>query len=79
MIDGGEADDKIIAVLDQDEIYDFNDIQDCPGFHVEFSGWSDYHPPVIFSRLWFYLFRFVFRQESFLVSFSQTLSDMIST
>ena len=30
MIDGGEADDKIIAVLDQDEIYDFNDIQECP-------------------------------------------------
>ena len=30
MIDGGEADDKIIAVLDQDEIYDFNDIEDCP-------------------------------------------------
>ncbi|MFT6716231.1 MAG: inorganic pyrophosphatase [Saprospiraceae bacterium] len=30
MIDGGEADDKIIAVLDQDEIYNFNDITDCP-------------------------------------------------
>jgi inorganic pyrophosphatase len=30
MIDGGEADDKIIAVLDQDEIYDFNDVEDCP-------------------------------------------------
>ena len=30
MIDGGEADDKIIAVLAQDEVYDFNDIQDAP-------------------------------------------------
>ena len=30
MIDGGEADDKIIAVLDQDEVYNFNDVKDCP-------------------------------------------------
>ncbi|MFT6746078.1 MAG: inorganic pyrophosphatase [Glaciecola sp.] len=30
MIDGGEADDKIIAVLDQDEVYNFDDIADCP-------------------------------------------------
>lgn len=30
MIDGGEADDKIIAVLDNDEIYDWNDISECP-------------------------------------------------
>lgn len=30
MIDGGEADDKIIAVLEQDEIYDYNDITECP-------------------------------------------------
>lgn len=30
MIDGGEADDKIIAVLDQDEVYQFNDISECP-------------------------------------------------
>ena len=30
MVDGGEADDKIIAVLDQDEIYDFDDIKDAP-------------------------------------------------
>lgn len=30
MIDGGEADDKIIAVLDQDEIYNFTDISECP-------------------------------------------------
>ena len=30
MIDGGEADDKIIAVLAQDEIYDFDDIKDAP-------------------------------------------------
>jgi inorganic pyrophosphatase len=30
MLDGGEADDKIIAVLDQDEVYQFNDIDDCP-------------------------------------------------
>ncbi len=30
MIDGGEADDKIIAVLAQDEVYDFDDIQDAP-------------------------------------------------
>ena len=30
MIDGGEADDKIIAVLDQDEVYNFNDISECP-------------------------------------------------
>ena len=30
MIDGGEADDKIIAVLDQDEVYNFNDIEECP-------------------------------------------------
>ena len=30
MIDGGEADDKIIAVLSNDEIYDWNDISECP-------------------------------------------------
>jgi inorganic pyrophosphatase len=30
MIDGGEADDKIIAVLSNDEIYNFNDISDVP-------------------------------------------------
>ncbi len=31
MIDGGEADDKIIAVMKQDEIYSkWNDISDCP-------------------------------------------------
>ena len=30
MIDGGEADDKIIAVLDQDEVYNFDDISQCP-------------------------------------------------
>ena len=30
MIDGGEADDKIVAVLDQDEIYSYNDISECP-------------------------------------------------
>jgi inorganic pyrophosphatase len=30
MIDGGEADDKIIAVLQEDEVYDWNDISDCP-------------------------------------------------
>ena len=30
MIDGGEADDKIIAVLAQDEVYDFDDIEDAP-------------------------------------------------
>ena len=30
MIDGGEADDKIVAVLDQDEIYSYNDITECP-------------------------------------------------
>jgi len=30
MIDGGEADDKIIAVLAQDEVYDFDDIKDAP-------------------------------------------------
>jgi len=30
MIYGGEADDKIIAVLAQDEVYDFDDIQDAP-------------------------------------------------
>ncbi len=30
MIDGGEADDKIIAVLENDEIYTYNDISDCP-------------------------------------------------
>jgi inorganic pyrophosphatase len=30
MIDGGEADDKIIAVLEQDEIYDYKDITDAP-------------------------------------------------
>ena len=29
-IDGGEADDKIIAVLAQDEVYDFDDIKDAP-------------------------------------------------
>lgn len=30
MIDGGEADDKIIAVLAQDEVYSFDDISDAP-------------------------------------------------
>lgn len=30
MIDGGEADDKIVAVLVQDEVYDFRDIEDAP-------------------------------------------------
>lgn len=30
MIDGGEADDKIIAVLQEDEVYDWHDIADCP-------------------------------------------------
>jgi len=30
MIDGGEADDKIIAVLAQDEVYNFDDISDAP-------------------------------------------------
>lgn len=30
MIDGGEADDKIVAVLAQDEVYDFDDINDAP-------------------------------------------------
>lgn len=30
MIDGGEADDKIVAVLDEDEVYDYNDISECP-------------------------------------------------
>lgn len=31
MIDGGEADDKIIAVLKGDEVYEkWNDIKDCP-------------------------------------------------
>tara|TARA_B100001540_G_scaffold314830_1_gene340618 strand:+ start:764 stop:1375 length:612 start_codon:yes stop_codon:yes gene_type:complete len=30
MIDGGEADDKIVAVLAQDEVYDFKDINDAP-------------------------------------------------
>jgi inorganic pyrophosphatase len=30
MIDGGEADDKIVAVLVQDEVYNFNDISDAP-------------------------------------------------
>lgn len=30
MIDGGEADDKIIAVLKGDEAYDWKDINDCP-------------------------------------------------
>lgn len=30
MIDGGEADDKIIAVLQEDEVYDWHDISDCP-------------------------------------------------
>lgn len=30
MIDGGEADDKLIAILDQDEIYNYNDISECP-------------------------------------------------
>lgn len=29
MIDGGEADDKIIAVLANDEIYTWNDISEC--------------------------------------------------
>ena len=30
MLDGGEADDKIIAVLKSDEVYDWTDISDCP-------------------------------------------------
>lgn len=30
MIDGGESDDKIIAVLQEDEVYDWNDISECP-------------------------------------------------
>ncbi|MDA9563547.1 inorganic pyrophosphatase [Flavobacteriales bacterium] len=30
MIDGGEADDKIIAVLANDEIYKWDDISECP-------------------------------------------------
>jgi inorganic pyrophosphatase len=30
MIDGGEADDKIIAVLKEDEVYQWNDISNCP-------------------------------------------------
>lgn len=30
MIDGGEADDKIIAVLNNDEVYDWEDISECP-------------------------------------------------
>ena len=30
MIDGGEADDKIIAVLAQDEVYNFDDIHQAP-------------------------------------------------
>lgn len=36
MIDGGEADDKIIAVLDMDEIYaDWRDISDMPAVMVD--------------------------------------------
>lgn len=36
MIDGGEADDKIIAVLKGDEVYDeWQDINDCPKSIVE--------------------------------------------
>lgn len=36
MIDGNEADDKIIAVLKQDEIYkNFKDISDCPVAFIE--------------------------------------------
>lgn len=30
MIDGGEADDKIIAVLTNDAVYNWNDISECP-------------------------------------------------
>lgn len=30
MIDGGEADDKLVAVLAQDEVYTFEDIKDAP-------------------------------------------------
>ncbi|MCD8528823.1 MAG: inorganic pyrophosphatase [Chitinophagales bacterium] len=30
MIDRGEADDKIIAVLDNDDVYVWNDISECP-------------------------------------------------
>lgn len=30
MLDGGEADDKIIAVLKGDEVYQWDDIADCP-------------------------------------------------
>jgi len=36
MIDGGEADDKIIAVLKGDEVYDeWHDISDCPSSIIE--------------------------------------------
>jgi inorganic pyrophosphatase len=36
MIDGGEADDKIIAVLDQDYVYaDAKDISDLPDVMIE--------------------------------------------
>ncbi|MDB2363920.1 inorganic pyrophosphatase [Flavobacteriales bacterium] len=31
MIDGGEADDKIIAVLAEDQIYNYDDISEVPG------------------------------------------------
>jgi inorganic pyrophosphatase len=36
MIDGNEADDKIIAVLNQDAVYgDYNDISDCPTLVID--------------------------------------------
>jgi inorganic pyrophosphatase len=36
MIDGNEADDKIIAVLDNDAVYgEYNDIVDCPPIAIE--------------------------------------------
>jgi inorganic pyrophosphatase len=36
MVDGGEADDKIIAVLDNDEFYgDIKDVEELPGVLVE--------------------------------------------
>jgi len=36
MIDGNEADDKIIAVMKQDEIYNnFQDLSECPVAYIE--------------------------------------------
>jgi inorganic pyrophosphatase len=36
MIDGNEADDKIIAVLDNDAFYgEYNDMVDCPPVAIE--------------------------------------------